>query len=1009
MPLFLRYVNNRSVRPVLKPIVAKLGIAITILLSTPSLVQADGIYMTNMKTSLTQSSIDLLTDPARPIGVQTGDIVEYVLQSQVANAAGGPGVYFTTYLPTGVEVLGAWFVTDATGGTVRSPGQGGRANDGWGLRGSKTPFGAPFIGVLNSRQNDLSGDTGIFYSTDSRTQLFTADSSGIAKGPTGNPSGTAATSNGYNVTDTFYKGVDAFNLWDADQVNAFGAGGALGSVPVNPAPTSSAKVINSIGQGSTPVGSGSPVAGLDTGYTLDNTGNIGPWRRIQYPGSQIANVSDGAATGIGTPDSPTVLPTSLGASLSDSSPLPSNTNAVRWAYGFGALNAPVYIKVRVRVNAAASTSQTLLNFEANGSDNWGSGSKDNPWRYFGPTIAQSSNLFVEKEIVQVNGQPYLGGTIVPGATVTYQIRYLNLGSLPVKSITLLDKLSPSIATTGCTAATPTLSGLSNGVTTTVSGGTVLCPISGATVTFGNLPKVVGGSLGSLRGGSFTYNIKIAPALADNLVVGNTATLTAQDIVSSTPVSTTSTAQFTVNKVSTSIPDLTLTKTHTGTFSVGGTAKYGFTVKNIGNLPTSGVMTLQDALPLGLTIPDGGVTTTGINAADWTCTALNNMISCTSTVTMAAAKGVSTFEIVGIQVGSAAVPSVKNQATISGGGESNTSNNNAIDSAIVNEVPDLTVKKQSVGPLTVGSLATYQFTVTNIGKGATTGPMTTSDLLPAGLTVPDGPIAVTGANAADWICVSLGGDVDCSSSVSIPSNGSSTFTIASIQIDAAALPAVTNQVSIVGGGETNLTNNGGFDTSDVTPVTLTKPSLRLIKRMTSLNTTLFNQVLDDATDPNDDSTLNWPVNYLEGLTGKLIKPIDTLSIHPEDILEYSIYFLSDGNVAAKNVLFCDRVPDNVSFIANSYAGLSPLGITGLERGIQLFQNGASTNLTNVPDSDVGQYFPPGIEPAGTYPKVNCRGANTNGAIVVDLGNLLNATSPGTPNDSYGFVKFKGRVK
>jgi uncharacterized repeat protein (TIGR01451 family) len=797
----------------------KISLLCVALLSWAGVAQADGIYMTNMKTKLTQSSIDLLTDPARVNpSVQSGDIVEYVLQAQVANAAGGPGVYFTAYIPNGVEVLGAWFVTDATGATVRSPGSGGHANDGWGLRGSKMPFGAPFVGVLNSRQNDLSGDTGIFYSTDLRTQLFTADNSGIAKGPTANPTATSGTSNGYNVTDTFYKGVDAFNLWDADQVNAFGAGGVLGSVPVNIAPTSTAKVINSVGQGSTPFGSGSPLAGPQTGYTLDNTGQVGPWQRIQYPGSQIANIADGAATAIGTADSPTVLTTTAGAGLSDGSPLPATTNAVRWSYGMGMLNDPVYVKVRVRVNATAiaAPTQTLLNFEANGTDNWGSGSKDNPWRYFGPTVAQSGNLFLVKEIAQVNGTPYLGGTIVPGATVTYRIRYLNLGNLPVKGVTFSDKLAAAIATTGCNGAIPTFSGLSNGVTATVSGGSLACPSSAATVTFSNLPNVIGGSLGALRGGSFTYNVKISPTVADNATVANTATFSAQDAATSTLVSTTSTAQFIANKTPTIIPDLTLTKIHSGSFSVGTAAAYQFTLKNIGNLATNGSMTVKDALPKGLTIPDGAVSVTGVNSANWSCTALGNVITCTSSVSIAAGGGMSMFQINGIQVSSAAVPSVTNQATVSGGGETNTTNNTASDLALVKEVPDLTVTKQSVGSLTVGKTATYAFTVKNIGKGATTGPMTTSDLLPLGLTVPDGPIAVTGTNAADWTCASLGGDVDCTSSVSIPGNSSSTFTISSIQINSAALPAVTNGVTIVGGGETNLTNNGSSDTTTVSP-------------------------------------------------------------------------------------------------------------------------------------------------------------------------------------------------
>jgi uncharacterized repeat protein (TIGR01451 family) len=1031
MQYFRRYLREINSLSVDKPL-AKLGIAIALLISMPSMARADGIYMTNMKTSLTPNSVTLLTDPARPNGVQAGDIVEYVLQAQVANAVGGPGVYFTTYVPNGVEVLGAWFVTDATGATVRSPGSGGYANDGWGLRGSKTPFGAPFAATLNSRQNDLSGDTGIFYSTDSRTQLFTADGSNIAKGPTGNPTGTSALSNGYNVTDTFYKTVDAFNLWDADQVNAFGTGGTLGAIPVNIAPTSNARIINSVGQGSSPFGSGSPVAGPQTGYTLDNTGLVGPWQRIQYPGSQIADISDGPATGIGTADSPTVLPTNAGVDLSDASPLSATTNALRWSYGLGLLNEKVYVKVRVRVNAAAiaSPTQTLLNFEANGTDNWGSGSKDNPWRYFGPTLAQSASLFVAKEIAQVNGVPYLGGTVLPGATVTYRIRYVNLGNLPIKGVTFTDKLSTAIATTGCSALVPTFGSLPNSMTATVSAGTIACPLAGATVTFGNLPNVVGGNLGALRGGSFTYNVKISPTLADNTNVANTATFSAQDSGIGTPISATSIAQFITNKVTIIAADLTLAKTHSGSFSVGQSASYGFTVKNLGNLATSGAVTVKDALPIGLTVPDGPIAVTGTNAADWSCTALTNVVTCTSLVGIAAGGGKTVFEINGIQVGASAVPTVTNQATISGGGETNLANNSASDLTVVNDVPDLTVTKQSVGSLTVGQTASYAFTVNNIGKGATFGPMTTSDLLPPGLTVPDGPIATTGANAADWTCVSLGGDVDCTSAVPIPSNGSSTFTISTIQINSAALPAVTNQVAIVGGGEINLSNNGGSDTSNVNPAVASNPNVLLVKRITAINgdsKTIIGDDLaiymDQLTNPYDDNTITIPnqsspadppqdTDKWPDPTTFLIGGINGGHIRPGDELDYSIYFLSTGDDAATNVLLCDRIPSNVTFVPTTFNGQAkaPDGLAPSDRGI-LFNQGTTTgSLSNIGDGDIGQYLAPGISIGSVYPSLgNSCGTNDNGAIVVNLGTVPKADGPGTPPNSYGFVRFRGRVK
>jgi uncharacterized repeat protein (TIGR01451 family) len=529
------------------PRVIALGIFSVMAFLRPAM--ADGIYMTNMKAQLTADSVNKLTSASRVPGAKDGDVVEFVLSATIANAVGGPGVYFTSYIQPGVEVLGATFVTDITGTTERAPGEGGHAHDGWGLRLSKSPFGGPFATALNGRQNDIYGDTGVFYSTDTRTKLFTADNSNIAKGPIGNPTGTAGISNGYNVTDTFYKAVGAFNLWDADQVNAFGAGGALNSIPVNPAPTSSAAVLNSIGQGVTPFGSGSSVAGPDTGYTMDNTGNVGPWQRVRYAGSQKADISDGPAIAIGTADFPTVVDVSgVGYGLSDASALPGGTNAVRWSYGLGLLNEVVYVKIRARLNSAVLSAPdgVVMNFESTGSDNWGSGSKDNPWRYFGPTFAKSATLYLAKEISKVDGKPYNGGLIPAGATVTYKVRYANLGNLPAESVSITDKLPAGIATTGCSVTSPTFSNLTGGVSVgTISSGTATCPAAAATITFANLPNAVGGKIGGVRGGEFTYDVKLSSTLAIGTVVSNNATFTATDAVAGTVVTQSANASGTI--------------------------------------------------------------------------------------------------------------------------------------------------------------------------------------------------------------------------------------------------------------------------------------------------------------------------------------------------------------------------------------------------------------------------------------------------------------------------------
>ncbi|NEQ18026.1 MAG: hypothetical protein F6K44_31810, partial [Moorea sp. SIO3E2] len=63
------------------------------------------------------------------------------------------------------------------------------------------------------------------------------------------------------------------------------------------------------------------------------------------------------------------------------------------------------------------------------------------------------------------------------------------------------------------------------------------------------------------------------------------------------------------------------------------------------------------------------------------------------------------------------------------------------------------------------------------------------------------------------------------------------------------------------------------------------------------------------------------------------------------------------------------------------------------------------LTNIPDSDRGRYYGPGTSvPAGCNVTFN-----QNGVVVVEVGDVPNADSPGNPPNSYGFIRFRALVK
>ncbi|BAZ27864.1 hypothetical protein NIES4074_02920 [Cylindrospermum sp. NIES-4074] len=183
----------------------------------------------------------------------------------------------------------------------------------------------------------------------------------------------------------------------------------------------------------------------------------------------------------------------------------------------------------------------------------------------------------------------------------------------------------------------------------------------------------------------------------------------------------------------------------------------------------------------------------------------------------------------------------------------------------------------------------------------------------------------------------------------------------------------------------------------TPTVATNPQLLLVKRITAINSTPFTNIVDDASSDNDNNP-GWPNNFLQGRT-------DGGAVKPGDELEYTIYFLSSGNTSVTNVNICDLVPDNTSFVTTSFSANS---------GISL-RIGSTTNfLTNISDApDRGEYLAPGTTPPTSF---QCVGNNTNGAVLVNIVTkgtsediLPNATAPGTPENSSGFIRFRAKVK
>ena len=125
------------------------------------------------------------------------------------------------------------------------------------------------------------------------------------------------------------------------------------------------------------------------------------------------------------------------------------------------------------------------------------------------------------------------------------------------------------------------------------------------------------------------------------------------------VTTTFSAAITVSQAN---PLLSISKTHSGTFTQGGTGEWDVTVSNTGPA-TTGTTTVSDTLPTGYTVANFSTT-----SASWSCMGMGtNTATCTSTSAINGGTSFPTIRII-VNIPAASPASVTNTAKAYGGGD-----------------------------------------------------------------------------------------------------------------------------------------------------------------------------------------------------------------------------------------------------------------------------------------------------------------------------------------------------
>ena len=132
----------------------------------------------------------------------------------------------------------------------------------------------------------------------------------------------------------------------------------------------------------------------------------------------------------------------------------------------------------------------------------------------------------------------------------------------------------------------------------------------------------------------------------------------------------------VSVTSEPVVDLSISKTHSGNFSIGSNGVYTLTVSNAaGASPTDFPVTVTDALPAALSHVSAG-------GSGWSCGASGQNVTCTHAGPLNAGASLPPISLT-VAVSGAAFPSVTNSASVTTpGNDPNTSNNVASDTAAV---------------------------------------------------------------------------------------------------------------------------------------------------------------------------------------------------------------------------------------------------------------------------------------------------------------------------------------
>lgn len=247
------------------------------------------------------------------------------------------------------------------------------------------------------------------------------------------------------------------------------------------------------------------------------------------------------------------------------------------------------------------------------------------------------------------------------------------------------------------------------------------------------------------------------------------------------------------------PDFRITKSHTGNFTQGQAgATYTIQVTNLGPGPSmNGTVEVTDTLPAGLTA-------TSMTGQGWSCTQPGG--PCVRADFLPAGGTFPDITLT-VNVSPTAPTNVTNVAKVAGAADSDSSNDTANDHTVINvNGPDLRITKTHAGNFTQAQNgATYTITVRNHGNQPSSGLVTVTDTVPAGLTA----VSIAGDG---WNCTQPAGP--CTRSDALAVNTSYPPITLTVNVVNNAPGSVINTATVAGGGDADSSNNTVTDPTTI---------------------------------------------------------------------------------------------------------------------------------------------------------------------------------------------------